>query len=170
MNHGNASRLLLETPYFNVVNENGYFIIKEARALNGVVVVPQLDDGRVMLARLRRRAIGGTSIEFPRGAIDAQETACAAGARELLEETGWQPLEIRKLGVLHSNTSLIASSVAVCLANLGTRSTEETDGEVNDMFFVTRQELMTLIATGQITDGHTLSAAMMVIAREGNPC
>ncbi|MDF9779289.1 NUDIX hydrolase [Pseudomonas baetica] len=168
MNHGNASQLLLETPYFNVVNENGYYFIKEAHAINGVVVVPQLVDGRVMLGRLRRRAIGGTSIEFPRGAIDAGESACCAGARELLEETGWQALEIKELGVLHSNTSLIASSVAVCLASLSTKSAEETDGELDNIFFVTRQELMSLIATGQITDGHTLSAAMMMFAHEVN--
>ena len=36
------TQCLLETPYFKVVRENGYFIIKEAQAVNGVVAVPTL--------------------------------------------------------------------------------------------------------------------------------
>ncbi|TVT79091.1 NUDIX hydrolase [Pseudomonas sp. H3(2019)] len=164
------SQCLLETPYFNVVRENGYFIIKEAHAINGVVAVPTLEDGRLMLVNLKRRAIGGMSIEFPRGAIDENETASDAAARELLEETGWQALKVKELGLLHSNTSLIASAVAVCQVYLDTQATDATDGEVDDLLFITRQELMAMITAGQITDGHTLSAAMMLIASEaGRP-
>ncbi|MEF9673942.1 hypothetical protein QNM99_24640 [Pseudomonas sp. PCH446] len=59
------SECLLHTPYFDVVKERGYFVIKEAQAINGVVAVPVLPDGRLMLAVLRRRAIGAQSIEFP---------------------------------------------------------------------------------------------------------
>lgn len=164
-----ADAILLETPYFNVVRENGYFIIKEARPVNGVVAVPTLADGRLMLVNLRRRAIGGMSIEFPRGAIDEGESASDAAARELLEETGWQALKVRDLGLLHSNTSLIASAVAVCRVYIDTQATENTDGEVDDLLFVTRQELLAMITAGQITDGHTLSAAMLLIASEAGP-
>ncbi|MDK1398173.1 NUDIX hydrolase [Pseudomonas protegens] len=160
------TQCLLETPYFKVVRENGYFIIKEAQAVNGVVVVPTLADGRLMLVNLRRRAIGGQSIEFPRGAIDAGESACDAAARELLEETGWQASEVRQLGLLHSNTSLIASAVAVCQVQIAEQQAAATDGEVDHVLWASRQELLAMIAAGQITDGHTLSAAMMLLASE----
>jgi len=69
MSSATDNQCLLETPYFKVVRENGYFIIKEAQAVNGVVAVPTLADGRLMLVELKRRAIGGQSIEFPRGAM-----------------------------------------------------------------------------------------------------
>ncbi|MEF9673943.1 NUDIX hydrolase [Pseudomonas sp. PCH446] len=46
--------------------------------------------------------------------MDRGETAGDAAARELLEETGWPALKVTELGLLHSNTSLIASAVAVC--------------------------------------------------------
>jgi ADP-ribose pyrophosphatase len=160
------NQCLLETPYFKVVREQGYFIIKEPRVVNGVVAVPTLADGRLMLVNLKRRAIGSQSIEFPRGAIDAGESAVDAAARELLEETGWQASHVRELGLLHSNTSLIASAVAVCQVQIAEQQAAATDGEVDHLLWVSRQELMTLIATGRITDGHTLSAAMMLLASE----
>ena len=160
------NQCLLQTPYFKVVREQGYFIIKEPQAVNGVVAVPTLADGRLMLVNLRRRAIGGQSIEFPRGSIDAGERAVDAAARELLEETGWQASHVRELGLLHSNTSLIASAVAVCQVEIAEQQAATTDGEVDDLLWVSRQELMRMIAAGRITDGHTLSAAMMLLASE----
>ncbi|ERO60712.1 MULTISPECIES: NUDIX hydrolase [Pseudomonas] len=162
------NQCLLETPYFRVVREQGYFIIKEAQAVNGVVAIPTLADGRLMLADLRRRAIGGQSIEFPRGAIDAGESPCDAAARELLEETGWQASQVRQLGLLHSNTSLIASAVAVCQVEIAEQQAGATDGEVDKVLWVSRQELLAMIAAGRITDGHTLSAAMMLLAHEAS--
>ncbi|AZC17834.1 NUDIX hydrolase [Pseudomonas sp. CMR5c] len=162
------NQCLLETPYFRVVREQGYFIIKEAQAVNGVVAIPTLADGRLMLADLRRRAIGGQSIEFPRGAIDAGESPCDAAARELLEETGWQASQVRQLGLLHSNTSLIASAVAVCQVEIAEQQASATDGEVDKVLWVSRQELLAMIAAGRITDGHTLSAAMMLLAHEAS--
>ncbi|WP_085596547.1 MULTISPECIES: NUDIX hydrolase [unclassified Pseudomonas] len=162
------NQCLLQTPYFRVVREQGYFIIKEAQAVNGVVAIPTLADGRLMLVDLRRRAIGGQSIEFPRGAIDAGESPCAAAARELLEETGWQASQVRQLGLLHSNTSLIASAVAVCQVEIAEQQAGATDGEVDKVLWVSRQELLAMIAAGRITDGHTLSAAMMLLAHEAS--
>ncbi|WMN20257.1 NUDIX hydrolase [Pseudomonas piscis] len=162
------NQCLLQTPYFRVVREQGYFIIKEAQAVNGVVAIPTLADGRLMLADLRRRAIGGQSIEFPRGAIDAGESPCDAAARELLEETGWQASQVRQLGLLHSNTSLIASAVAVCQVEIAEQQAGATDGEVDKVLWVSRQELLAMIAAGRITDGHTLSAAMMLLAHEAS--
>lgn len=161
-----ADETLLQTPYFKVVLENGYFIIKEPQAVNGVVAVPTLADGRLMLAHLKRRAIGGMSLEFPRGAIDPGESPRDAAVRELLEETGWQAREVKDLGLLHSNTSLIASAVAVCQVLIDDQTAGDTDGEVDELLWVTRQELMRLIASGKITDGHTLSAAMLLLASE----
>lgn len=158
------SECLLHTPYFDVVKQGGYFIVKEHQAINGVVTIPILPDGRLMLAELRRRAIGGQSIEFPRGAIDPGETVHDAAARELLEETGWPARNVTQLGLLHSNTSLIACAVAVCRVEIDGEAIAGTDGEVDRVLFVSQQELMAMIAAGRITDGHTLSAAMMLVA------
>ena len=54
-----------------------------------VVVVPLLDDGRVVLERQYRYPIGHVMTEFPAGKLDAGEDPFVCGQRELLEETGY---------------------------------------------------------------------------------
>ncbi|MCF5706411.1 NUDIX domain-containing protein [Pseudomonas syringae] len=161
---------LLSTRFFDVIDVNdgtrptgqGYKIIKEPKPINGVVVVPVLPDGRVVLASLMRRAIGQMSIEFPRGKIDDDETPVEAAVRELLEETGMVALQTTELGMLHSNTSLLASAVSVCKVQVSGEVSGETDGEVENVMIKTLKEVQHMILSGEITDGHTLSALTML--------
>ncbi|WP_455233310.1 NUDIX hydrolase [Geopseudomonas aromaticivorans] len=153
---------LLQTPYFAVVQEAGYFKINERAIENGVIIVAERGDGRFLLAHLQRRAIGGPSQEFPRGAIDAGETAVEAAIRELLEETGYVSRAASRLGRVHSNTSLLSSHVAVVHIQVGSPATDATDGEVDTVEWLTLDELDERMLEGQITDGHTLSALTLL--------
>jgi ADP-ribose pyrophosphatase len=155
---------LLRTPWFEVVLRDGYHVIREPQAVNGVVVIPVLPDGRLLLASLERKPIQAVSVEFPRGAIDQGEPVLAAAERELLEETGWEPGAVELLGYVHSNTGLLASSAAVCMATLSAQTRSVTDGEVSALHEVTQAELLEMIQRGEITDGHTLSAMMLMLA------
>lgn len=162
--------VLLKTKFFDVIDVNdgtrpvgeGYKIVKEPKAVNGVVVIPVLPDGRVALASLMRRAIGQMSIELPRGKIDDGETPEEAAARELGEEMGMKALKVKEIGKLHSNTSLLSSSVSVCVASVTGEVEGETDGEVDLAMIKTVEEVQRMIFCGEITDGHTLSALMML--------
>lgn len=166
--------ILLETDYFDVIDVNdgtrpvgkGYKIVREPKAVNGVVVVPVLPDGRLVLSSLHRKAVGQTLIEFVRGKIDDNETPCEAGARETDEEIGMKVLSIKEIGKLHSNTSLLSSSVAVCVANVSGEVEGTTDGEVDHTMIKSVEETQGMIAAGEITDGHTLSALMMYLSQK----
>jgi ADP-ribose pyrophosphatase len=163
---------LLSTKYFDVIDVNdgtrpvgeGYKIVKEPKEVNGVVVIPVLPDGRLILASLLRRAIGKVLIEFPRGKIDDEESPCVAGVRELSEEIAMDAISIKQIGKLHSNTSLLSSSVAVCVADVSGLAGSETDGEVDHFMIKTLDEIRAMIREGEITDGHTLSALMMYLS------
>lgn len=165
--------VLLETPFFDVIDINdgtrpvgkGYKVVKEPKAVNGVVVLPVLADGRIALASLMRRAIGQVSIEAPRGKIDDDETPEQAAERELLEELGMKALKVTLVGKLHSNTSLLSSSVAVCVASVSGEVESETDGEVEHTMIKSMREIKAMIGRGEITDGHTLSALMILICK-----
>jgi ADP-ribose pyrophosphatase len=61
------------------------------------VIVPELADGRFLLVRQFRYALGIDTMEFPAGKIDPGEDPLNCARRELQEETGyrkgeWEPI------------------------------------------------------------------------------
>lgn len=52
------------------------------------IVLPVLDDGRLLMVRQYRYPVGVETLEFPAGKIDAGEPSLRTAHRELLEETG----------------------------------------------------------------------------------
>lgn len=63
----------------------------------GVVAIPITDKGELVLVQQYRPTLRATTLEFPAGEREADETECLAGARETWEETGyvcdfWVPL------------------------------------------------------------------------------
>src|SRR6059058_998290 len=62
-----------------------------------VVLIPVLDDGRVVLIRQYRHSVKRVLWEFPAGSIDPGETPEAAALRECEEETKLAPSHVEKL-------------------------------------------------------------------------
>lgn len=148
---------LLTTPYFSVIQDGKYYKIKERAEENGVVIMAEREDGRILLAKVFRPAIGAYSFEFPRGAIDEGEDASQAAARELKEETGYGCDDVKIVGKVHSNTSLLCSYVSMAFVKAHSEASCQIDGEVDSIQWLTRDELDEMIAKGFITDSHTLS-------------
>ena len=65
-----------------------------------VVVVPSLEDGKLLLAEDEQPG-RGTVLTFPGGRIDGDETPDEAAKRELLEETGYAPGEMELWKAYH---------------------------------------------------------------------
>jgi ADP-ribose pyrophosphatase len=128
-----------------------------------VVVIPLLDDGRVLLERQFRYPMGRVMIEFPAGKLDVQgEDRLACARRELLEETGYTAREWAHAGELHPvisySTEFIDIWFARGLSDGGKRSLDH--GEFLDVFTATPQELLDLCRDGKVTDAKTLSCAL----------
>ena len=62
-----------------------------------VVLIPVLDDGRVVLIRQYRHSVKRVLWEFPAGSIDPGETPEAAAIRECEEETSLAPSRVERL-------------------------------------------------------------------------
>ncbi len=90
------SEVVYEGPVFGVRRDEveepgGLRAMREVVTHPGsVVVLPVLDDGRVVLIRQYRHATRQYLWELVAGRIDAGETPKRAAARELLEETGYR--------------------------------------------------------------------------------
>lgn len=126
-----------------------------------VMVVPLLDDGRVLLERQYRHPMGRVMVEFPAGKLDAGEDTWHCGRRELLEETGYTAREWARAGVLHPVISYSTEFIEVWFARgLALRERRLDAGEFLEVFSASVDELLQWCRSGQVTDAKTLGAAL----------
>lgn len=126
-----------------------------------VMVVPLLDDGRVVLERQYRHPMGRVMVEFPAGKLDAGEDTWTCGRRELLEETGYAAREWAKAGVLHPVISYSTEFIEIWFARgLALQERHLDAGEFLEVFSASVDELLAWCRDGTVTDAKTLSAAL----------
>lgn len=132
-----------------------------------VVLVPLLDDGRIVLIRNRRYAIGRALLELPAGTREPPEEALPCARRELREETGYEAATVEHLGGFWQAPSFSTEWMDVYLAQgLVERGQALDVGEEIDVVPVSRSELARLIRDGELADAKTLAALQLLQARE----
>jgi ADP-ribose pyrophosphatase len=125
-----------------------------------VMVVPVLDDGRLVLERQFRYPLRRTFVEFPAGKIDPGEDILTCAQRELREETGYTAREWIYLGGFHNAIGYCDEKIEIYLARgLVFDATVDNDGEVLEVFTAALDELLGWIAKGSVTDVKTIIGA-----------
>jgi ADP-ribose pyrophosphatase len=126
-----------------------------------VVVVPLLDDGRVVLERQYRYPIGRVMIEFPAGKLDAGEDPWLCGQRELLEETGYTAREWACAGAMHLAIAYSTEIIHIYFARGLSPGARQLDhGEFLDVFTATPAELLAWCREGVVTDAKSQTCAL----------
>jgi ADP-ribose pyrophosphatase len=126
-----------------------------------VMIVAQLDDGRVVLERQYRYPVKSVMLEFPAGKLDPGEASLACAQRELHEETGYTARQWAKAGVLHPVISYSTEFIDIWFArglSLGERKLDA--GEFLDVFTATPAELLGWCSNGRVTDAKTLTGVL----------
>jgi ADP-ribose pyrophosphatase len=126
-----------------------------------VVIVPLLDDGRVVVERQYRYPVGRVMIEFPAGKLDAGEDPLVCGRRELLEETGYTAREWAKAGQMHLAIAYSTEVLHIYFArglSAGARQLDE--GEFLDVSTATPAQLLDWSRSGELTDAKSLSCLL----------
>ena len=124
-----------------------------------VLVVPILEDGRLVFERQFRYPLRQAFIELPAGKIDPDEDTLTTGQRELQEETGYTARDWRYLTTLHPCIGYSNERIVVYLAtglSLGEHSRDED--ESLEVFTMTLAEALEAMRCGEITDGKTMIA------------
>ena len=126
-----------------------------------VVVVPVLDDGRLVMERQFRYPIGRVALEFPAGKIDAGEPLLVCAQRELTEETGYRAREWARAGLTHNAMAYSTEIIEIWFARgLTAGERRLDDGELIDLSLVAESELDAAIARGEVTDAKTMIALL----------
>lgn len=131
------------------------------------MVVPVLDDGRLVLVRQYRYLEEKFSIEFPCGSLGENETPFDAANREMLEETGFQSTNLIKIGTFAPCNGLVKEMSHIFLANelaeVGKPQSPD-EYEVTEVILRRVDEFENMIKQGEIWDGQVLAA--WAIARD----
>ncbi|MFH1036337.1 MAG: NUDIX hydrolase [Pseudomonadota bacterium] len=95
-----ASRRLADGPL------RDFIVLHSPDWVNILPITPQ---GQVVLIRQWRQGSAAPSLEIPGGIIDPGESPEQAGARELLEETGYAAPRLLRLGQVNPNPALFSN-------------------------------------------------------------
>lgn len=125
------------------------------------VIVPLLDDGRVLLERQYRYPLGRVVLEFPAGKLDPDESPLRCAMRELFEETGYTAREWAYAGVTHNAIAYADERIEIFFARglvAGERRLD--DEEFLDLLAVGEDELDRMAFDGRVTDAKSLTCLL----------
>ena len=115
-----------EGRFITVVRDGRWEYVRRARGIRAVVILAETEAGEVVLIEQHRVPIGGRCLELPAGLIgdgDGGEgdTVEAAAARELVEETGYRPERVERLGEFFSSPGMVSEGFTLVRASGLTR-------------------------------------------------
>jgi 8-oxo-dGTP pyrophosphatase MutT (NUDIX family) len=103
--------------------------------------------------------------EIPAGRIEAGETPEQAAVRETLEETGWRPGPLTRVGSYAPSNGTSDQIFHVFTAAGATHVGEPTDiGESERVAWLPVGEVRRLVVDDEVTDGLTLTSLLWALA------
>ncbi len=158
---------MFQGPVFDVVRETvfepgGIRATRDIVVHSGsVVVLPVVADGRVLLIRQYRHAVGGFLWELVAGRKEPDESPVAAARRELLEETGYTARRLRKLLDVFPTPGFVSERMWVFAAEglmEGPAQPEEDDRIVPRVFTLPQVDAM--IRRGKLRDAKSVAGLL----------
>jgi len=135
-----------------------------------VVIVPVDDDGRLLMVRQYRHAVGQWLLELPAGGIDdADATPEAAALRELREETGYRGALTRVGGMFLAPGYSDEHQHVFVARDLTEDPLQPDDDEDLLLERLTLEDALALVASEQIRDAKTLAALLMYLRGIARP-
>lgn len=131
-----------------------------------VIIIPVLDDGRLVLVRQYRYLDEKNSVEFPGGGINKDESPTDAANREFLEEAGYKTDNLIKIGSFEPCVGLVKDISHVFIANELTETQQPISEGLEHTEVILRRvdEFENMIKQGEIWNGQMLAA--WAIARD----
>jgi 8-oxo-dGTP pyrophosphatase MutT (NUDIX family) len=122
---------------------------------NWVNVIPLTADEQVIMVEQWRHGTRSVHLETPGGLMEDDETPEQSARRELLEETGFEPGEVVRLGTVHPNPAIQTNVQHYILATNCRKVAEPNLDHAEDIHvkLVPLAEVPRMIEKGEITHG-----------------
>jgi ADP-ribose pyrophosphatase len=134
----------------------------------GAVILPLLDDGRIVLIRNHRVSIEETLWELPAGTRGPGEDLAEVAGRELEEETGFRAARIEPFGWFFTTPGFTDERIDAYLAEgLVPGPQRLEDGESIQVVPLPLDEVLRMIDDGRIRDAKTIAVVLRWWRRRG---
>ena len=140
-------------------------VVKDVvRHPGAITVIGLLDDGRIVLIRNHRVAVGGVLLEFCAGKLEPGEAPATSALRELEEETGHSAASLRPIGRFYTSPGFADELMHVFIAE-GLRPVERRlePGEEIEVVVMEIDDIQEAIRTGAMIDGKSIAAYHLLL-------
>ena len=133
-----------------------------------VVVLAHLPQGRLLVGRQFRYAVGKPLWELVAGGMEIGETPREAACRELLEETGYHARTLTPLFDFFPSPGILSEKMHLVEARglIFSKARPEADERIRAGRFTLRQ-LQAMLLAKKITDGKTLVGIYWLLGKAG---
>lgn len=135
-----------------------------------VTAVPITQEGKVLMVKQYRHALGEVCIEIPGGCVDASDQDFTkAIARELLEETGYAFAHYEPIGITSANPSTHNNIMHMFLATGGRQLQPQQldDGEDIELLLCSPDEVKALLEQNAIMQSMHVTALFYAFKKLG---
>ncbi|HKZ65035.1 MAG TPA: NUDIX hydrolase [Chitinophagaceae bacterium] len=154
-----------ETPQGKIVDP--YYVYEFPTWVTAVAIT---EDGKIVLEKQYRHALGETCIEIPGGCVDDTDKSLEeAIERELLEETGYSFSSFEYLGKISANPSTNSNLMHMFLAKGGRKvASQELDhNEEIEIELVSIEELKDLLRENKIVQAMHVTCILYALEKMG---
>lgn len=152
----------------DVTLPNGETAKRELVRHPGAVAIVPLIGEDVLLVRQFRIAAERVMLEIPAGTLNAGEEPLVCAERELQEETGYKPGTLESLGGIFVAPGYTTEFIHLYLArDLSESRLAMDEDEFIELVRVPLREALEMLHTGEIIDGKSAAALLMVARRLG---
>lgn len=159
-----SRELLLTAAKFSVARlrfegPGGQEIIRDVVEHPGAaVILPLLDDGRIVMIRNLRRTVGKVLWELPAGTLEDGEPPEVCAAREVEEETGYRAGSLEPLTEFYASPGVLNERMYGFLAtDLEHTSQALDESEEIEVFPIPQWQVRDMVKDGHIEDGKTIA-------------
>lgn len=132
---------------------------------NSVVVVP-FREGKIILLKQFRHALGDYQYCFPRGFGEPDISPEENARKEIGEELNCTSSDYVFLGNTVADSGVCGEKICVFCCNVDEPTVNVLDENIESYIAVTDSELLEMIGQGKINDGFTLSAVALMKGKE----